>query len=167
VVIAARTLKELERVKSECKDPSRVKVMELDLSKPEEVLQRAKDQKLIDRIDILINNGGLSMREEFKNVEFKVCQYMMNTNCLSHIALVHAFLPKMIAQNSGHIVNVLTIGALIGVPVRTMYCSSKFAMDGFGKSLREEVRRHGIQVTQVYPGYIRTNISKNAATGSG
>ena len=55
----------------------------------------------------------------------------------------------------------------MGVPVRTLYCASKFAMDGFSKSLRAEVSRHGISVTQVYPAYVQTNISKNAATGSG
>lgn len=73
----------------------------------------------------------------------------------------------MLKQNSGHIVNILSISGLMGVPVRTMYCASKFAMDGFSKSLRSEVKPHGIHVTQVYPSYVTTNISKNAATGSG
>jgi len=47
-----------------------------------------------------------------------------------------------------------------------MYCASKFAMDGFSKALRSEVAQHGISVTQVYPAYVQTNISKNAATGN-
>ena len=55
----------------------------------------------------------------------------------------------------------------MGVPVRTLYCASKFAMDGFSKGLRAEVLQHGINVTQVYPSYVQTNISKNAATGTG
>ena len=107
------------------------------------------------------------MREEFVNTDLSTCNYMMNTNCMSHIALVKGFLPTMISQKSGHIVNVLSISGLMGVPVRTLYCASKFAMDGFSKSLRSEVAPHGIKVTQVYPAYIQTNISKNAATGSG
>ena len=53
------------------------------------------------------------------------------------------------------------------MPVRTMYCASKYAMDGFSKSLRSEVKQYNINVLQVYPGYIQTNISKNAMTGSG
>lgn len=107
------------------------------------------------------------MREEFKNTNFETCQYMMNTNCLSHIALIKGVLPEMITRQRGQIVNVISISGLMGVPVRTLYCASKFAMDGFAKALRAEVKQHGISVTQVYPAYIQTNISKNAATGSG
>jgi short-subunit dehydrogenase len=148
VIIAARTLRELERVKSECADPSRVQVLQLDLSKPEEVLKTATEALKGVRVDILVNNGGLSMREEFCNMEFSTCQYMMNTNCMSHIALVKALLPQMIAGKQGaSIVNILSISGLMGIPVRTMYCASKFAMDGFSKSLRSEVKSHGINVT--------------------
>jgi dehydrogenase/reductase SDR family member 7B len=99
-------------------------------------------------VDILVNNGGLSMREEFANCEYKTCEYMMNTNCLSHIALVKGVLPNMISsKRGGHIVNILSISGLMGVPVRTMYSASKFAMDGFSKALRSEVKQHGINVT--------------------
>jgi short-subunit dehydrogenase len=56
---------------------------------------------------------------------------------------------------------------LIGVPVRTYYSSSKFALDGFGKALQAEVAHLGINVLQCYPAYVRTNISKNALTGEG
>lgn len=107
------------------------------------------------------------MREEFVNTDLSTCFYMMNTNCMSHIALIKGFINSMISRKTGHIVNVLSVSGLMGVPVRTMYCASKFAMDGFSKSLRSEVSAHGIKVTQVYPSYIQTNISKNAATGSG
>ena len=67
----------------------------MDLSKPEECLKKAQEYKLTDRIDILFNNGGLSQREEFKNMDFSVATYMMNVNCMSHIALVKGFLPMM------------------------------------------------------------------------
>jgi short-subunit dehydrogenase len=72
---------------------------------------------------------------------------MMNVNCLSHIALIKGFLPKMMQQKSGHIVNIISFSGLYGTPVRTMYCSSKFAMDGFSKSLRSEVKGYNINVT--------------------
>lgn len=88
------------------------------------------------------------MREEFVNCDFETCEYMMNTNCLSHIALVKGFLFSMIsAGRQGQIVNILSISGLMGVPVRTLYCASKFAMDGFSKALRPEVAPHGISVT--------------------
>lgn len=95
------------------------------------------------------------MREEFVNMDYSTCEYMMNTNCMSHIALVKALLPGMIeGKRGGHIVNILSISGLMGVPVRTLYCASKFAMDGFSKALRSEVKQHGIKVTQVYPAYV-------------
>jgi short-subunit dehydrogenase len=145
VIIAARNMKELMRVKGECKYPDRVVVMQMDLSKPEECMKKASELQEGTTIDILVNNGGLSMREEFVNCEFSTCEYMMNTNCLSHIALVKALLPSMIAsKKGGNIVNILSISGLMGVPVRTMYCASKFAMDGFSKALRSEVKHYGI-----------------------
>jgi short-subunit dehydrogenase len=71
----------------------------------------------------------------------------MNVNCMSHIAITKALLPGMIERSKGHIVNILSISGLMGVPVRTLYCASKFAMDGFSKSLRQEVNKDGISVT--------------------
>lgn len=73
----------------------------MDLGDPEKVLEIAQKESIADRIDILVNNGGSSMREEFVNTDFKTCQTMMNVNCMSHIALIKGILPKMIAQKSG------------------------------------------------------------------
>ena len=144
VIIASRGIKELERVKAECSDPSRVEILQMDLSKPDACLQQAQ---AIKGIDILVNNGGLSMREEFLNTDYATCDYMMNTNCMSHIALIKGMLFDMISRGECQIVNVLSVSGLMGVPVRTMYSASKFAMDGFGKALRCEVKQYGITVT--------------------
>lgn len=65
----------------------------MDLSDPRKCLEKAKNFSLVSKVDILINNGGLSMREEFENTDFETCEYMMNTNCMSHIALIKGFLP--------------------------------------------------------------------------
>lgn len=112
------------------------------------MLKTASEALKGQKIDILVNNGGLSMREEFMDTTYDTCEYMMNTNCLSHIALVKAVLPNMVSGGKGgSIVNILSISGLMGVPVRTMYCASKYAMDGFSKSLRAEVKPHGINVT--------------------
>ena len=107
------------------------------------------------------------MRDEFKNLDFGVCETMVNTNLLSHIAASKAALPGMIKRKSGVIVNVSSGAGILGMPVRTMYSATKFGLSGFGKALRSEVKQHGVQVVQVYPGYVRTNISNNAVTGDG
>jgi|LauGreDrversion4_2_1035121.scaffolds.fasta_scaffold270046_1 short-subunit dehydrogenase len=144
VIIASRGLKELERVKAESGDSSRIEIIQMDLSKPERCLEQAQ---AIKGVDILVNNGGISMREEFADTEFSTCEYMMNTNCLSHIALIKGMLFDMTSRGDCQIVNILSISGLMGVPVRTMYSASKFAMDGFSKALRCEVKHHGISIT--------------------
>ena len=74
----------------------------------------------------------------------------MNVNTLSGIALVKGFLPQMIKlknQGGAQIVNIVSIAGQIGTAMRTFYCTSKFAQDGFGKALQAEVAHHGITVT--------------------
>lgn len=121
----------------------------------------------VEKVDIVVNNGGMSMREEFKNLDFSVCESMINTNLLSHIAATKAALPGMIQRKSGVIVNISSAAGILATPLRTMYSASKFGLSGFGKALRSEMKQHGIQVVQIYPGYVRTNISNNAMTGTG
>ena len=107
------------------------------------------------------------MRDCFEDMEFSVCERMMNVNCTSHIAVTKAVLPQMMERKSGMIVNISSMSGLVPVPVRTMYSCSKFGLSGFGKSLRAEVKSFGIDVIQIYPSYISTNISSNAMTGTG
>ena len=80
------------------------------------------------------------MREEFKNLDFGVCETMINTNLLSQIAATKAALPGMTQRKHGAIVNVSSGSGLVGLPVRTMYSASKFGLSGFGKALRSEVK---------------------------
>lgn len=80
------------------------------------------------------------MRDEFKDLDFEVCETMMNTNLLSHIAATKAALPGMIKRQYGRIINVSSGSGVFGMPVRTLYCASKFGLSGFGKALRSEVK---------------------------
>ena len=79
------------------------------------------------------------MREEFKKMELSTCETMMNTNMLSHIAATKAALPGMKQRKFGKIINVQSGLGIIGMPVRTLYCASKFGFSGFGKALRSEL----------------------------
>ena len=108
------------------------------------------------------------MREEFNNTEFSTCVMMMNTNCMSHIAITKGFLQTLIGQSSeARIVNIISIAGLIGTGFRTMYSAAKFGTAGFFKALRAEVRQYGIGITNIYPEFVKTNISKNAVLGAG
>jgi dehydrogenase/reductase SDR family protein 7B len=146
IIIAARRVKELERVKQESGKPDCVSIVQIDLNEPRKVLEILAPIFKEFTPDILINNGGISMREEFKNLDFSVCETMVNTNLLSHIAATKAALPEMMVKGTGHIVNVISGSGIVGLPVRTMYSASKFGLSGFGNALRSEVKLNGIQV---------------------
>jgi short-subunit dehydrogenase len=85
---------------------------------------------------------------------------------MSLIALCNAFLPQL-KKSQGRIVNISSICGLLGITYRTSYAASKFAVTGFSKALRAELNPHNVSVSVIYPGYICTNISKNAQNGSG
>lgn len=70
-------------------------------------------------------------------------------------------------RKSGHIVNIVSVAGLFPVPVRTIYSASKYATTMFSTSMRAEFKDLGISVTDIYPGYVQTNISKNALVGDG
>ena len=154
VIIAARRLEELERVKKECEHPDRVQVFQLDLSNPQDCLEKTTALFKKETIDILVNNGGISQRDCFEDLDFEVCERMMNVNCMSHIAVIKAALPGMTERKTGQIVNISSLSGIIGLPVRTMYSASKFAIRGFANALRAEVKPFGIDVINIYPDYI-------------
>jgi len=98
VIIAARRKNELERVQKECGGESKVMIFELDLSKPKEVLARTKALFAKEKVDIIINNGGASMRDCFEDLKLEMIEQMMNVNCTSHIAVVQAALPGLMER---------------------------------------------------------------------
>jgi dehydrogenase/reductase SDR family protein 7B len=141
--------------------------LQLDLAEPEACLAISKTIQC----DILINNGGLSQRDPFVDCDFSMVKYMMNVNCMGPIAMIKGVVTKYLetfnSSSQLQIVNILSVSALLGVPCRTLYCASKFGLDGFGKALQSEVADKNIFVTQIYPSYVMTNISKNAMMGNG
>lgn len=120
-----------------------------------------------EKIEVLVNCGGNSMRELFEDTSFSVCESMMNVNCTSHMAVIKACIPGLIKRKKGMIVNIVSVQGLFPNPCRTMYVAAKFGITGFAKAIRPELADHGIHVLNIYPGYIATNISKNALTGDG
>lgn len=145
IIIASRKLEEMQRVKKESPVPALIHCLQMDLADPEKCLKIVqefceKDPIGKEGIDILINNAGLTMREEFDKTDFDTCKYMMNVNCMSHIAITKAFLPILTSKKDTQIVNVISIAGMIGTGFRTMYCAAKFGTAGFFKALRPEVK---------------------------
>lgn len=163
LILSARRVDELQRVKNALPPITEALVLPLDMLKPTEF--RAKTQEVIDhfgRIDVMALNAGLSQREKFLDTAPTDFQRLMDVNFNNLVALTREVLPFMIAQKSGVLLITSSVSGKLGTPYRALYCASKHALQGFFDSLRAEVWRDGVQVTIACPGYIKTNISYNA-----
>jgi short-subunit dehydrogenase len=163
LILSSRRPDELERVRRSCREPDRHFTLPLDLVRPSEfpamvdgVLQRA------GRIDVLVNNGGISQRARAVDADETTERLIMEIDYFGPVALTRAVLPSMLARRSGHVVVVSSVMGYLGTPGRSTYAAAKHALHGYFDSLRAEVWREGIKVTLVCPGYVRTAISANA-----
>lgn len=112
------------------------------------------------RIDVLINNAGMSAQALFEDVradDLAWYEQLMRINLWGSVWCTHAALPHL-KQSRGSIVAVSSLAGLIGVPGRTAYSATKFAMTGFFEALRAEVKAAGVSVTTAYPGVVATQI---------
>jgi short-subunit dehydrogenase len=158
----------LELVKQACANPSKVKILALDLEAATTLHQKvAAAITLFGGVDILVNNGGISQRAFAKDTELSVDKRILDVNYIGTVALTKALLPHFIAKKRGHFVTTTSIVGKIGTPLRSSYAASKHALHGFFDSLRAEVYEDQISVTLVCPGFVTTNVSKNALTGDG
>ena len=123
--------------------------------------------KLVGKLDILINNGGISQRALALDTTLDVDRKLMDVNYFGTVALTKAVLPAMLTHQLGHIVTVTSLTGKFGSPYRSSYAATKHALHGFFDSLRAELSETHIKVTLICPGFIRTNISIHALTGDG
>lgn len=118
------------------------------------------------RIDVLINNAGVSMRALFADVQVSVLKELMDINFWGMVYCTKAALPT-ISQHKGVIVGISSIAGYRGLPARSGYSASKFAMQGFLESLRTELLHTGVHVMWVSPGFTASNIRNTARDASG
>jgi dehydrogenase/reductase SDR family member 7B len=122
--------------------------------------------RLYGTIDILINNAGISMRAMFSEVEIEVVKKVMDINFYGALYATKYCLPE-IAKNKGSIVGISSIAGFLGLPGRTGYSSSKFALNGFLGVMRTELLKTGVHVLTACPGFTASNIRKHALTKDG
>jgi short-subunit dehydrogenase len=120
-----------------------------------------------NRIDILINNGGMSQRAEAIATTKTTERNLFEINYFAQVALAKAVLPIMIKQQNGQITVVSSIAGKFGFYLRSSYSAAKHALHGYFESLRLEVEKNNIKVLLVCPGKIQTNISNNAILADG
>ena len=117
-------------------------------------------------IDILINNAGISMRSLFKDLDITVMQQMMDVNFFGAMHCTKFALAEII-KNKGHIISVSSIAGNRGLPGRSGYSASKFALEGFMESLRTELLHSNVHVLTVAPGFTSSNIRNVALNSDG
>lgn len=138
-----------------------------------DVTNKYECQKLIDKtilsfdsIDILINNAGISMRALFEQTDLKVIEELMNVNFWGSVYCTKFALPHIISSQ-GSIAVVSSIAGYKGLPGRTGYSASKFALHGFFEALRSEMRRKNVHVLIACPGYTTSKIRERALIANG
>ncbi|MEO6894188.1 MAG: SDR family oxidoreductase [Ginsengibacter sp.] len=160
IFICSRTENELAETAEELNNKyhNSVQYFAADLSKKEEVLKFAHwllEKKI--EIDVLINNAGLFVQGSVYNEPEGNLEKMVEVNLYSAYHLTRALLPQMIKNKSGHVFNMCSIAAFAAYANGGSYSISKFALMGFSKNLREEMKPFHIKVTTVYPGAVYTS----------
>lgn len=169
LILSARREDELKRVGALTKLPDLdLMILPFDLSNTSNASGLAAQvMNKFGRVDILINNGGQSQREEAVKTDEATERKLFEINYFSAVNLSKAVLPYMIRNKGGHIVVVSSIAGKFGFYLRSSYSAAKHALHGYFESLRLETEKKGIKVLIVCPGKVKTNISLNASTASG
>lgn len=168
LILSSRRIDELERVRLSCAEPESHSVVALDLARPESFPAIANEVLAqVGAVDVLVNNGGVSQRARALETAASVERTIMEVDYFAPVALTKAVLPSMCARRSGQIVVISSVMGYVGTPGRSSYAAAKHALHGYFDSLRAEVWRDNIHITLACPGYIRTNISRNALGPTG
>jgi dehydrogenase/reductase SDR family member 7B len=168
LVLSSRRREELERVRQACPRAGEHLVLPLDLARSDTFPAAAAGVLArFGRIDVLVNNGGVSQRARVADATLEVERALMEVNYFGPVALTKAVLPTMLAQRRGKIAVVSSVMGYLGTPGRSTYAAAKHALHGYFDSLRFEVWREGVSVMLACPGYVRTAVSRNALGGSG
>lgn len=168
LILSARNEKELMRVKNECKGAKEIFILPLDLTQTSALAEKAEQAILhFGRIDILINNGGVSQRSEAMETSEENERKLFEVNYFGHTALTKSVLPYMRKQGGGQIAVMSSIAGKFGFFLRSTYSAAKHALHGYFESLRLEEEKNNISVTILCPGKINTPISMHAVGKGG
>lgn len=166
LVLAARRIEMLKIIKEELA-PAEVLLQQTDVSIENDckrLINAAVDR--FGKIDILINNAGISMRAIFEDVELDVLRRLMDVNFWGTVYCTKFALPWLL-QSKGSLVGIISIAGYIGLPGRTGYSASKFAVRGFLNTIRTENLKKGLHVLVAAPGFTSSEVRKAALTANG
>jgi len=139
-----------------------IKVLQADVTDAASVARAVKT--IIEKeghIDILINNAGMGISGSIEDSLPEDINLQMNTNFLGYVNMIQAVLPHMRKQGRATIVNISSIGGLMGLPYQGFYSASKYAVEGLSEALRMELKPFNIKVIVIQPGDFFTNFTAN------
>jgi short-subunit dehydrogenase len=156
LALAARSAEDLESTAKIVRDLGvRAITVPTDVTKREDLedlLARAIDE--LGPVDLLVNNAGVEHYDYFEEADLDVIEKVIRTNLIATEWLTRLVLPDMVSRRRGHIANIASVAGKTAAPYNTVYSSSKHGLVGFSWSLREEMKRYGIGVSVVNPGYV-------------
>jgi short-subunit dehydrogenase len=168
VVLAARSIEGLKLTAIDCeKKGVKTLVVQTDVSIEDDCKNLVSETlKAFGKIDILVNNAGMSMRALFEDTEISVLKKLMDVNFWGTVYCTKYALPALLKAR-GSVVGISSIAAYKGLPGRTGYSASKFAMNGFLEVIRIENMKKGLHVLICAPGFTASNIRNTALTKDG
>lgn len=169
IILSSRKEEQLFAVAGKARlSPDRFAVLPLDLALYKDMPEiAAKAVEKFGKIDLLINNAGLSQRSLAIETDIEVDKRLIEVDYIGTVALTKAVLPYMIKAGRGQIAVVSSLMGIFGAPMRSGYAGAKHALHGFFDALRAELYNQNIHITIICPGFIQTDISVHAVTGDG
>lgn len=166
LVLAARRIDRLKQIKDDLSH-SEVLIVQADVSR-EQDCQNLINQAIsrFGRIDVLINNAGISMRAIFADLDVSVIRKLMDVNFWGTVYCTKSALPHLL-KTKGSVVGVISIAGYVGLPARTGYSASKYAIRGFLDALRVENLKTGLHVLVAAPGFTASEVREAALTQDG
>ena len=169
LLLAARRMDELKTLQKACREKgARCDIFFIDIAAPESIAAFVDEVgKQVQKIDVLINNAGISQRSHAEETAIEVDRRIMEVNFFGQVAITKALWPLLVKSNHANIVLISSVVGTFGFPQRSAYAASKHALEGFFESWMLENKRDNIHFTTVAPGRIYTNISYSALKADG
>jgi dehydrogenase/reductase SDR family protein 7B len=168
LILSARREERLTAVRARCTHPERHHVLAFDVA--DTSAHAALVERVIQehgRIDMLINNAGVSQRALAKETALDVDRRLFEVDYFGAVSLIKQVLPHMLARRAGSIVAVSSLAGLVATPYRSSYAAAKAALLAFHDALRAETYDAGIEVSVLCPGFVATEIAQSALVGDG
>ena len=166
VVLLSRDSSRVEAARGRIGILDRTAAFSCDIRHPEEIDRvLALTLHHFGRIDVWINNAGHGLRDSVSEMDMAACREMFDTNFFGAVTAMQKVIP-VLAKHGGTIINISSVAGHIPLPFHAAYSATKFALNAIGKAAAVELKKSGIHVLTVCPGYVRTGFGENAVRGN-